>query len=319
MEILYDITKQNDPCCVALGFFDGVHKGHQTLLRAMKKYADEHALTPCVFTFSTSPCAALGKAESRALNTFEERMNAIGEYSGARCCCAVDFAKYKDVPAESFVEDILIGKLGARAVFCGFNFHFGKKAAGDAELLTSLCAKHGVSVFVTQPVCADGDTVSSTRIRRLIETGAMHEANTMLAHPFCIEGVILHGKENGRTVGIPTINQALPEGFVIPRFGVYASCVTVDGTRRRAITNVGIRPTVTGEDAPRTASDINCETHILDGLDEELYGKNVRTELLWFERDERKFRDLNELAEQIRRDIAHINTLDIYDNTDRGL
>ncbi len=305
MELFYDITHQEKPCCIALGFFDGMHTGHQRLMLSMKEYARENSLCPCVFTFSDSPCAMLGKSESRALQTFEQRIDTISEYSGAEKCFAVDFMKYKDVTAAEFAEDILIGKLNARAVFCGFNFHFGKNAEGNTAILSELCKKHGVSAFITDPVCSDGETVSSTRVRRLIREGRIAAANELLARPFRIEGVIMHGRKNGRKMGIPTVNQAIPDDFIVPRFGVYASHVNVDGTKYRSITNIGTRPTVNG-------NSINCETHILDKFSGELYGKNVCTELLWFERDERRFNDLSQLAEQIRCDIENISKLDVY-------
>ena len=300
MKLFYDIFPQETPCCVALGFFDGMHTGHRRLMLSMKKYAAENDLLPCVFTFSDSPCALLGKAESRALQTFKQRIAAVEEFSGAEKCFAVDFEKYRDVAAVEFVEDILIGKLNARAVFCGFNFRFGKNAQGSTELLSDICKRHGVSAFVIEPVCADGETVSSTKLRRLIREGKVAAANELLAHPLCIDGEIIHGRENGRKVGIPTVNQDLPEDFIVPRFGVYASRVTVDGKKYRSITNIGTRPTVNG-------SGVNCETHILEEIGGELYGKSVSTELLGFVRDERRFDSLEQLAEQIKLDIAYIN------------
>ena len=306
MQIFNEIVRQSEPCCVALGFFDGTHKGHQRLLLSMNDYASENDLTPCVFTFLQSPCAALGKRESRALQSFDHRLNGIAAYSGAKRCFAVDFAKYRDVGAADFVENIIIEQLNAKAVFCGFNFSFGKNAEGDSSLLREICARHNVEVFVTEPVCVDGETVSSTRLRRLIADGKVFDANSLLALPFEIEGEIVHGRENGRTVGIPTINQQIPEGFVVPRFGVYASFAIVDHKRYDAVTNIGVRPTVAGEG-------VNCETFILDKITAPLYGKIVSTQLLWFERDERKFSSLNELSKQIRRDIAHIKKLKIYD------
>ena len=306
MQIINDIHKLNEPCCVALGFFDGTHTGHRRLLLSMKEHAERNGLLPCVFTFSASPCAALGKAESRALQTFDQRIEGIKAYSGAKLCFAVDFVKYREITAKDFIDDILIDKLGAKAVFCGFNFRFGKNAAGDTALLRERCARYGAEVFVTDPVCSGGETVSSSRIRRLIAGGKVFEANSLLAKPFSIGGVVVHGKENGRTVGIPTLNQPLPEGFVVPRFGAYASFAVIEGKRYRAVTNIGVRPTVSGQG-------VNCETHILEPIDGELYGKEVLTELLWFERDERKFADLGELAAQIHRDIDHINELKIYE------
>ena len=306
MQIFYDIEKQDQPCCIALGFFDGAHIGHRTLLSAMNSYARQNALRPCVFTFSDSPCSILGKAESRSLQTLEQRLDNIAEFSRAEVCFAVSFLKYKDLDAKSFVENILIDKLCVKAVFCGFNFRFGKNAEGDAKLLEDICSRSNVKVFVTAPVCSGGETVSSTGIRRLIENGKMLKANALLAQPFRIEGIVSSGKQNGRKMGVPTINQSLPEGFVVPRYGVYASFAVIDGERFRAVSNIGVRPTIFEH------GQVNCETHILDTVNGDMYGKSVCTEILWFERDERRFDDLNALAAQIHRDIDHINSLDIY-------
>ncbi|MBQ1389685.1 MAG: bifunctional riboflavin kinase/FAD synthetase [Clostridia bacterium] len=307
MKIYYETIKQDAPCCVALGFFDGVHTGHRALLGAMNSYATSHDLNSCVFTFSHSPCALLGKKESRALQTLPQRLSDIEEFSGAQCCYAVDFWKYREMSAENFVFDILVKTLNVRAVFCGFNFRFGKGASGDTSTLKNMLTPLGIEVFVIAPVCSSGETVSSSRIRRLIENGEMMSANSMLAHPFCISGEVVHGKQNGRTVGIPTINQSLPEGFVIPKMGAYASFAVISKTRIRAVTNIGLRPTISSNNT------INCETHLLDDFSGDLYGEDISTELLWFEREERKFDDLNALAKQIRFDINHITELNIYE------
>lgn len=311
MQIFTDICKQNKPCCAALGFFDGVHIGHTRLLLSMKEYAAENGFLSAVFTFSSSPAAALGKtAEIRSLMTLESKLAQL-EAMDIDMCFAVDFMKYREVTAEDFVNDILLDTLNVRAAFCGYNYRFGKFAAGSCALLDDICKERGAKVYVTAPVCRKGDTVSSTRIRDLIELGKMHRANTLLGRPFFIEGRVLHGQQNGRTVGIPTVNQSIPEQFVKPRFGVYASFCVIDGKRFRAVTNIGTRPTVSG-------TNINCETHILDDINGDLYGKNVRTELLWFERDERKFPDLTALAKQISLDIEHINKMKIYESYKNG-
>ena len=306
MKILTVPQKLEKPCCVALGFFDGTHLGHQKILTAMRRYAEENSLTPCVFTFAQSPCALLGKDESRALQSFSQRLGGIEEFGGARLCFAVDFLRYKDIAAEDFVNSLLLDTLNVRAAFCGFNFRFGKNALGDTSTLEKCLSERGAKLFVTEPVCKNGETVSSSRIRRLIGGGKIMEANAMLAHPFSIEGEIIHGRQNGRTVGIPTINQTIPADFVVPKLGAYASFAVVGGRRYKAVTNIGVRPTV------QRGSAVNCETHILEDVEGELYGENVRTELLWFEREERRFEDLSALSEQIHRDIAHIDELNIY-------
>lgn len=307
MDIFNDISKRRNPCCVALGFFDGVHVGHRALLTSMIRYAAEHSLTSCVFTFSKPPSAVLspGKASSGVIMTENERIDAVAAL-GADVCFDVDFDRFKNISAEDFVKKILVGQLNAAAVFCGFNFRFGKNAEGNTETLHSLCAELGVRLFVTPPVYSGEDIVSSSRIRRLIEDGKIFDANRLMRRPFAISGEVVHGLQNGRSAGIPTLNQLIPSGRVMPRFGAYASFAVIGGKRLRAVTNIGVRPTVSG-------SGVNCETHILDEFGRDIYGENVCTQLLWFERGERKFESLDALALQIRADIDHIEQLDIYE------
>ena len=227
------------------------------------------------------------------------------ESLGVEKCFSIDFLTIKDTSAEEYIEKILLENLCAKAVFCGFNYRFGKQARGDSEFLHDICNKFNVQTFISSPICYCDSVVSSSRIRTLIENGEISTANKLLGKPFSVEQTIVEGKHNGRTVGIPTVNQNLPPEFVTPRFGAYASFAVVDGTRFEAITNVGTRPTVGGVNK-------NIETHILGDFSGNLYGKTVRTELLYFIRDERKFDNLTELSDQIKRDIKFIYEHNIY-------
>lgn len=301
---IYNTIEPSSPCCIALGCFDGIHIGHQKIIRSMCSYAQESGLESAVFTFSSSPAAVLGKAPKRVLISKSDKMHTL-ETLGVDKCFSVDFTSVRNISPEDFIKQILIGTLNARAVFCGFNFRFGKLAKGDCETLSRICGENGIEAFVSSPVCYGDKAVSSSRIRELIENGDILTANRLLAHPFSVEQIITEGKHNGRTVGIPTVNQNLPDGFVTPRFGVYASFVYIDGKRYEGITNVGVRPTVGGTDK-------NMETHILSRFYGDMYGKNVRTELLEFVRDERKFDNLEQLAAQIKKDIAYIYDNSIY-------
>ena len=276
----------------------------------MLNTAKEKNISSAVFTFAQSPSVALGKSESRILMKYDDKISAFDRMKIDKCF-APNFLDLRDISAEDFAENILIKTLNAKAIFCGYNYRFGKFASGGCGLLSEICEKNGVDFFVVSPVCYDGTAVSSSRIRNLIEQGKLYSANALLKYPFSISGEIIHGKQNGRTVGIPTINQSIPDYFVTPRFGAYASFAILNGVRYNAVTNIGIRPTVLGEG-------VNCETHILDNFSGELYGKKIRTQLLWFERDERKFQNLNELAQQISRDISHIEELKIYEKYRNG-
>ena len=304
MQIFNKIEHQNAPCCVAVGCFDGIHIGHQKIISDMCTYAKENNLVSTVFTFPKSPAVLLGRTPERAIMTQSDKMKTL-ESLGVEKCFSIDFLAIRNTSAEEYIENILLENLCAKAVFCGFNYRFGKQARGDSEFLHDICNNFDVETFISSPICYGDSVVSSSRIRTLIENGEISTANKLLGKPFSVEQTIVEGKHNGRTVGIPTVNQNLPPEFVTPRFGAYASFAVVDGTRFEAITNVGTRPTVGGVNK-------NIETHILGDFSGNLYGKTVRTELLYFMRDERKFDNLTELSEQIKRDIKLIYEHNIY-------
>ena len=182
------------------------------------------------------------------------------------------------------------------AISCGENYRFGVNAEGDVGFLKTECEKNGVSLLISPIVSENGEAVSSTKIRSLIINGEIEKANEMLGRLFSYSSKVLDGKHLGRKLGIPTINQAVGNGLVIPKKGVYASFTTVDGKRFKSITNIGLRPTV--ENTPK----VNSETHILD-FNGNLYGKNPTVELVSFMRDEKKFESVSQLREQIERDI----------------
>ena len=301
---IYTTLTTSAPRCAALGCFDGLHIGHRRIINSMCGYAKENNLRSSVYTFEVSPAALLGKAPRRSLLSQEDKMDILC-HLGVEECFSIDFSSVRNITPEAFVKDILIDKLGVKAVFCGFNYHFGRNAQGTSDVLNHLCLKYGIEAFVTSPVCYGDRTVSSGRIRDLIEQGDILTANRLLGCPFSVEQIITEGKHNGRTMGIPTVNQNLPAGFVTPRFGVYASYVYIDGQRYQSITNVGVRPTVGGVGK-------NIETHILTRFVGDLYGKKVRTQLLDFIRDEQKFDNLDDLALQIKDDIARVKASSVY-------
>lgn len=304
MQCFNQILQQKNPTCVALGTFDGIHIGHRAIISKMCKYSEDNGLASSVFTFSGSPSALPAKNTAGTLTVEADKME-IFSGLGVEKCFSLDFPQIMNTSPIDFIENILIKELNAKAVFCGFNHRFGKKAEGNTEMLKSICKKHGVEVFITEPVCFDGIIVSSSRIRELIENGHISLANKLLCRPLSISLPIVEGKHNGRKVGVPTINQTPPVDFVIPKNGVYASFAVINGKKYEAVTNVGVRPTVGN-------GGLNYETHIIGDFNEQLYGQDVRTELLAFVRSERKFNDLKELSEQIQRDIKYIYDNNLY-------
>ena len=281
---------------IALGFFDGVHLGHAALLRLTRRRADELGIPAAVLTFDTHPDTLVYHQPVPLINTLEDRKYLIEEkFSMDEVILAHFDRAMMEMPWESFVEDYLLGELGAKHVVCGHDFSFGYRGQGTPDKLRRLCAQRGVGVNVVDKVSLGGITVSSTHIRQLIRQGDMEAAAQMLGHRHFLSGEVLHGKELGRRLGFPTANLALPEGLIAPAYGVYATLVTLpDGSAHPAVTNVGVRPTV-HDQLGRLV-----EAWILD-CTAELYGETIRVEFFTRLRGEKKFDSLEALREEVLR------------------
>ncbi len=277
------LSEKHNNTSVALGQFDALHKGHTAVIDASKK----EGLKTCVLTFGRG---SLKKGDDRYITTDSERER-IFESLGVSLLCEPDFSEICSFSAERFVREILAEKLGARHVACGFNYRFGHRAQGDAQLLEKLCKDHGIECTVLAPVEINGKYVSSTSIREFIDEGDMESAAKMLGRPFGYQLEVVGGKRLGRTLGAPTINQNFPEGFICPRYGVYASTAEINGKEYCAVTNIGVKPTV-GTDTPLS------ETWICD-YSGDLYGQMVKVSLIKFLRPEKKFPSIEALKEAI--------------------
>ena len=281
---------------IALGFFDGVHLGHAALLRLTRRRADELGIPAAVLTFDTHPDTLVYHQPVPLINTLEDRKYLMEEkFSMDEVILAHFDRAMMEMPWESFVEDYLLGELGAKHVVCGHDFSFGYRGQGTPDKLRRLCAQRGVGVNVVDKVSLGGITVSSTHIRQLIRQGDMEAAAQMLGHRHFLSGEVLHGKELGRRLGFPTANLALPEGLIAPAYGVYATLVTLpDGTVHPAVTNVGVRTTV-HDQLGRLV-----EAWVLD-CTAELYGETIRVEFFTRLRGEKKFDSLEALREEVLR------------------
>ncbi len=284
---------------IALGFFDGVHLGHAALLRLTRRRADELGIPAAVLTFDTHPDTLVYHQPVPLINTLEDRKYLMEEkFSMDEVILAHFDRAMMEMPWEAFVEDYLLGELGAKHVVCGHDFSFGYRGQGTPDKLRRLCAQRGVGVNVVDKVSLGGITVSSTHIRQLIRQGDMEAAAQMLGHRHFLTGEVLHGKELGRRLGFPTANLALPEGLIAPAYGVYATLVTLpDGSAHPAVTNVGVRPTV-HDQLGRLV-----EAWILD-CTAELYGETIRVEFFTRLRGEKKFDSLEALREEVLRNAA---------------
>lgn len=284
--------------CVALGFFDGVHLGHAALLNKVKERAAELDAVPSVFTFDNHPDSLLSGKIVNLLGDTEGRKDLIRRLFGIEDILCVPFTReLMNLPWENFASS-LVSEVGAVWIVVGYNFIFGSHGEGNAEKLKYWCAEHQIGCDVIEPVRMDGKVVSSTRIRELLVDGQTECANRLLGHPHCLSGNVQDGFHIGRTMNTPTINMSIPEGVLIPRIGVYVSGVVLsDGTEKKAVTNIGVRPTFGNNHK------VTVESHILN-YSGNLYGSGVRLDFFFFIREERKFENSEMLFRQIQKDIS---------------
>ncbi|MEG2770250.1 MAG: bifunctional riboflavin kinase/FAD synthetase, partial [Oscillospiraceae bacterium] len=275
------------PSAVALGYFDGVHLGHRAVINAACDYAKKENLCSGVFTFTFNGEASKKGFSIMPLKQREERIEKLGvdEY------ICLSFCDIKELSPEEFVKDFLQEKLCAKAVFCGNNYRFGKNAAGDIELLKTLCAKANIKVFVVEMAQYKNELISSTVIKTALTQGEIEKANAMLGMPYEINFEVVHGKAFGRTLGFPTINQPYPENILIPKNGVYITKTFINGKWYPSATGIGNRPTVGGEN-------VSCETFIVD-FNGDLYGDAPRVQFCKYFAPTVKFDSVDELKAYI--------------------
>lgn len=286
MKCYQDLQTPEGELAAALGSFDGLHLGHRQVIG---NTLSAPGLRPAVITFQQNPSVSLQKKPVPLLTTNEQKL-ALLEEMGVEVVYLLSFEQIRDMEPEDFVE-ALYRVCRVRALSCGFNFRFGKNGRGDAGLLKELCREKGIELSVTPPVSIAGETVSSTRIRACLEQGDVQQAGQLLGRPFGYDFEVTHGRQLGRTWGTPTINQPFPAGYVLPRFGVYASLVEVEGQKYYGVTNIGVKPTV--------GSDCALSETWIPEFSGDLYGEKVPVELLDFIRPERKFDSLDQLKNEI--------------------
>ena len=275
----------------ALGFFDGVHIGHGALLETCREVAREGRQSSGVVTFSSHPDTLVLGQTPRLLNTPEDRERLLRRRYGVDTVVTLPFdKKMRDMPWKAFLE-LLRREYGAAGFVCGADFRFGAGGTGNAGLLAIYCRSESLPWAVVPEQTLDGIRISSTYIRELIENGEMSTAVKFLGHPHILTGQVIHGRHLGSTLGIPTANLHLPQSLAVPRFGVYMCRCMVDGKAYPAVTNVGTRPTVNGQN-------VTVEPWILD-YEGDLYGREIALEFYAFLRPERKFPDLQALKAEI--------------------
>ncbi len=281
---------------LALGFFDGVHSGHAALLEKVKARAEEKDAQPAVLTFDTHPDTLVLNKKVPLINSPSEREEIIRRIYGIDTTIFLHFnRKMMCMPWQQFITEA-VSEINIVSVVVGHDFTFGYRGEGNPDRLKTWCEERGISCDIIPAVTVDGRIVSSTEIRELIAAGNVEEANRLLGHPHSLSDIIHSGFHLGAKLGSPTINMGFPEGVVIPKHGVYATEVWLDdGSRYHAVTNIGVRPTVS------EGEKVSVESHLL-GFSGNIYGHHARVEFLHFQREERKFTSVEELSEQIHRD-----------------
>ena len=286
------------PTVVTLGVFDGLHLGHQLIMRTVVERAHAVGAVPTVITFDPHPRAVLHpESAPPLLQTFDQKIEAFGVL-GIEQTIVIRFTKeFARIAAEEFLRDVIRDRLQAREVYLGRGFAFGRNREGTIDLLKEVSGRLGFEAEEVPEVRLRGQRISSSKIRELLAAGRVGLARRMLGRPYGVEGRVVRGRERGRTLGFPTANLH-PQNRVIPRAGVYVTATLIEGTWRRSVTNVGTRPTFeTSATAP------SIETYVMDWHGD-LYGDVVRVRFLHRLRAERKFESVEDLKRQIDRDIA---------------
>lgn len=281
---------------IALGYFDGVHLGHQALMQRAVQRAHEIGGTSAVFTFDAHPASVISGVPTPLLTAESYRREEIRTLGGVDEVIFGHFAELQHMDWRAFIHDFLIGRFNAGYIISGRNNRFGYRGLGNSAGMAEECAKVGVGYDCVDDVMIDGVLVSSTYIRGLIAVGDMERATRYLGHPYTITGVVQHGRQVGRRIGVPTLNLPLPENMALPPYGVYATRVLVDGQSYIAATNIGAKPTFVDGGAP------TIEPHLLDFAGD-LYGKRIHVELHKFLRPEMAFENADALRAAIAENI----------------
>ncbi len=301
MDILSHIQPQRGRTVVALGYFDGVHLGHRAVLDTACGLAQERGALPAALTFDMHRRRAAAKGQGD-LDTYAHRAARMAA-CGLSLLVQLDFGEISALTPVQFAQTALGAQgLNAAAVCCGADFRFGCERAGDIGTLRALGREIGFETVVVPAVEADGEPVSTSRIKGYVRRGEIERARALLGHPYSFALPVCADKKLARRLGFPTINQQFPQTLLPPRFGVYRAAVRLDGAVYDGISNIGVRPSVHSDGC------VMLETHII-GFAGDLYGRTVEVELLSFLRDEMKFASVDALRAQVERDIDTVRQM----------
>lgn len=296
------MTDQKGPCVLALGFFDGVHRGHAALLRQAVLVSEREGIPSAVMTFDTHPDTLVRGEPVELINSAPDRAWLIRHYFHID---RVEFFRFTAdtmrTPWRTFLDSIR-SELGAVHFVVGYDFRFGWRGEGTAALLRDYCRENALGCDIIDPVVIDDITVSSTYIRGLLKDGNMREAERFMGHPHILSDMVRHGRALGRKLGAPTVNMRFAPGVLIPRYGVYAARAHLREGVFSAVTNIGVRPTVSSDNT------VSVESHLLD-YSGNLYGRPVLLEFVEHIRDEIAFSSVDELSAQISADTERARSI----------
>jgi riboflavin kinase/FMN adenylyltransferase len=279
-----------------IGFFDGVHRGHRFLFAQLQEQARQHDLSPVIYTFKQHPKLILTGQSPAMLTTMDERLGLLETFAQVS---ALDFASVQHLTAEQFMRYLFVEE-DVRILLMGYDHSFGSDRLKGFSEYEKIARKIGLRVLRAHECLVDGLDVSSTRIRKLLNEGNIHQANRLLGYTYTLKGLVEHGNGIGNQIGFPTANISLSNNKKLPMSGVYAACVKIDEASYKAVVNIGTNPTVGNER-------LTVEVHILDYQDD-LYGCEIEVAFVDFIREERKFDSLQALQEQIAKDVASLKT-----------
>ncbi len=296
MNIIRGLQKRvpfSGPTAVAIGNFDGIHLGHQKILQRLVREATQHRLHPLVLTFSPHPEKVLGEKRIRMIQTFEQRLREVEKFQVQTVLAVAFDEQFAGFSALNFIQNIIVGLLKAKIIVVGENFQFGKGQEGDISLLRRIAAPLKFQVISIPAVKKNGMPVSSSLVRRFLQAGEVEKANLLLGRPYEIEGKVIEGKSRGKPLGFPTANIETTNE-IIPR-GVFITRTSIGAEAFPSMTNVGIRPTFDQDET-------QVESHLI-GFNGNLYGKEIRIRFLKKIRAEVKFQALQELRQQLEKDL----------------
>ena len=282
---------------VALGNFDGVHKGHQELIRRAVNSAVYANLKSAVFTFNNHPKNVLSGTHVVKNILYKDEKVKILQDLGVDYLFSIDFDEtIRDMEPRNFIDDILLKKLHMKEAYCGFNYRFGHSGGGNPETLMKVGLEKGFGIHILEPYMVRGKVVSSSMIREHIANGEVDKCLPLMGRYYSTRGTVIMGNRLGRTIGFPTSNITIDEEMVTPANGVYITYCNYNSIRYPSVTNVGLKPTI--KEGKKLK---NMETHIFD-FNKDIYGKEIRLEFLEKIREEIEFKDVEALSRQIRKD-----------------